>query len=59
MRLKDNMAASPSSEWEDSPCVKSCPPAYSLSCERVGQTCGFVPTLSLTLSNKKCLNLGE
>lgn len=42
-----NMAASPSSEWEDSPCVKSCPPAHSLafntnvSVRRVGlyQTC--------------------
>lgn len=47
-----NMAAKqPSSEWEDSPCVKSCPPACPLTrflCERVGQTRGFVPTLSLT-----------
>lgn len=37
---EDNMAASPSSEWEDAPCAKSCPRAYLLSSLRVCQTRG-------------------
>lgn len=40
IRQEDNMAASPSSEWEDAPCAKSCPHAYLLSCLGVCQTRG-------------------
>lgn len=43
------MAASPSCEWEDAPCVKSCPRAHLLSGL---QTRGSAPTLLWTICNK-------
>lgn len=54
-RQENNMAASPSSEWEDAPCVKSCPRAHLLSCL---QTRGSAPTLLSTIRNKNCFSQG-